>query len=450
MFEVKGFFKNQDVSLRFDKVENIFVGENGLGKTTILNLLFYTISLDFKRLLNYEFDEINVEFKDNSKFSISVEDIKNFSRRKNRHLYKYDNYEIDREQYELEIELQQLELNIERLEVEFNNGSHSKRGYNQKRSAVSKKMITSKKNMESFIEKMTIMTENLDILYFPTFRRIEEDLLNLEIDDSIDDRAKYKNNKRRNLISQGRGKQLIRFGMSDVEQTINTLLEKIKQLSITSFNQMTGVLLQQYVDKEIYIAEEDIDFSKMEVILGRIGDKIDSKLNYKILTLIESKEIFHKENDYLRNFLGNLINSYKEQEELDIRIKKFVDICNQYLVNKQYIYDESTVALKIINKKSGVELPLQGLSSGEKQVISTFSKIYLEEHKEFIILFDEPELSLSIPWQERYLPDIVKSEKCNLLIAVTHSPFIFENDILFERASLISEHILYKNDDEEN
>ena len=58
---------------------------------------------------------------------------------------------------------------------------------------------------------------------------------------------------------------------------------------------------------------------------------------------------------------------------------------------------------------------------------SKFSKIYLNTDKKFIVLFDEPELSLSIFWQMNLLPDIVDSGKCKLLLAVTHSPFIYDN-----------------------
>nr|WP_255356453.1 AAA family ATPase [Cylindrospermopsis sp. CR12] len=74
-------------------------------------------------------------------------------------------------------------------------------------------------------------------------------------------------------------------------------------------------------------------------------------------------------------------------------------------------------------------MDFRNLSSGEKQIISLFSKIYLEPHEDFIVLFDEPELSLSIEWQRRLLPDILKSNRCKLLLAVTHSPFIFDNEL---------------------
>ena len=49
-------------------------------------------------------------------------------------------------------------------------------------------------------------------------------------------------------------------------------------------------------------------------------------------------------------------------------------------------------------------------------------------HQGFIII-DEPELSLSVPWQKKFLVDIKKSESCEGFISVTHSPFIFDNEL---------------------
>ena len=71
---------------------------------------------------------------------------------------------------------------------------------------------------------------------------------------------------------------------------------------------------------------------------------------------------------------------------------------------------------------------MKNLSSGEKQIISLFSKLYLSDQEDNIVLFDEPELSLSIIWQAKLIPDIVNSNKCSFAIIITHSPFIFDNE----------------------
>ena len=74
-------------------------------------------------------------------------------------------------------------------------------------------------------------------------------------------------------------------------------------------------------------------------------------------------------------------------------------------------------------------IKFSNLSSGEKQIVSLFSHIYLSNLENYIIIIDEPELSLSVTWQKRFLADIAKNEKCLGLISVTHSPFIFQNEL---------------------
>jgi predicted ATPase len=72
---------------------------------------------------------------------------------------------------------------------------------------------------------------------------------------------------------------------------------------------------------------------------------------------------------------------------------------------------------------------LAELSSGEKQVVSLLSHVFLEQGDPFSLIIDEPELSLSVSWQTRFLPDILSSPRCKMLLAVTHSPFIIDNDL---------------------
>ncbi|MGB7518146.1 MAG: AAA family ATPase [Spirulinaceae cyanobacterium] len=99
-------------------------------------------------------------------------------------------------------------------------------------------------------------------------------------------------------------------------------------------------------------------------------------------------------------------------------------------MGKRVFYDESNIKIYLKSDNSTEPLPLNKLSSGEKQIISIFSKIYLSDVNErFIVLFDEPELSLSMIWQKKLLPDILDSNKCDFLLAVTHSPFIFGNEL---------------------
>jgi predicted ATPase len=82
-----------------------------------------------------------------------------------------------------------------------------------------------------------------------------------------------------------------------------------------------------------------------------------------------------------------------------------------------------------MEKKEGSKIDLRELSSGEKQIVSLFSHLYLSGNKRFFVLIDEPELSLSVPWQRRFLIDVINGEFCAGLVAVTHSPFIYDNQL---------------------
>ena len=109
------------------------------------------------------------------------------------------------------------------------------------------------------------------------------------------------------------------------------------------------------------------------------------------------------------------------------QIEKFTIVCNEYLQNIKLFVKSRRITP--INKMSGEIITFDQLSSGEKQIIYIFSHVYLIHKRNVIILFDEPELSLSLTWQRRILPDIVNSGRCSFLLAITHSPFVFDNEL---------------------
>ena len=69
-----GLFGRYNVKVSLDNQVNIFIGENGLGKTTILNCVYYILKKKFLKLLEIQFLEIHVKFKKEKKF------LYNFSR----------------------------------------------------------------------------------------------------------------------------------------------------------------------------------------------------------------------------------------------------------------------------------------------------------------------------------------------------------------------------------
>ncbi|WP_433751891.1 AAA family ATPase [Paenibacillus amylolyticus] len=424
-FSIIRLFGIRDVAIPFDSGVNILIGENGLGKTTILNTIYFCLTCKFHKLNSIVFDKIKIEFTSGRTVEIKKED-----------LFLISDDEINQyEESKIMERINRLLTNEEREELYIYSQSTEAVDRDKmssiiyslsRRSAYSPRLIR-RAVMSIFDDKYgklgeikSIIRNEIkgEVLYFPTYRRIEEELHNLgtgKVELDKDD------------------KRLIQFGMEDVKETFNRVILNIKNSAIDGFSAITGEMLSQYVDGLNEIDEKIKDRIQpdiLKIILERVGQNISPTYKERIIELVNSKELFVKEEQYkyLINFLSNLIKSYDQQKTLDNLIKGFANVCNGYLNGKKVIYNESKVEISVI-QNNGKEIELKNLSSGEKQIISLFAKIYLETESELIVLFDEPELSLSIEWQRMLLPDVLKSERCSFLLTVTHSPFIFENEL---------------------
>lgn len=353
LFEITNLFNQFNVSLPLDEKVNIFLGENGMGKTTILNCLYYVLSGNIEKLNNIIFDSISLTFVDGEKFSIDHNDISSYVED-----YMYGNppYRRRRVQFESLFTIKELE-NISKLFREGANEEELKKYYFRVSDVFGISLSMARRELERYIvqqfqKNMTIkadfnkvitfkknISEKIDeeILYFPTYRRIEEDMSNLGID-----------------IEKDRVKsRLIQFGMTDVEKNIETLLQTIKSVAITGFAKMTGVLLKQYLNGKLSDFENyKIEQNKLVIALARIGDQIEEHDKQRIIELVNNSDIYNRENRYLLNLIKNLIDSYERQNMYDERVKTFCSICNNYLNGKKYIYDETNVELGIYKDKA--------------------------------------------------------------------------------------------------
>ncbi|HCC07688.1 MAG TPA: hypothetical protein DEP72_05985 [Clostridiales bacterium] len=435
---IYGLFGRYDIKIPFDKEVNIFIGENGLGKTTVLNCIYYILEKKFTKLETVNFLEIHIKFRNESKVhEISTYDVASYNLKRSgyhgvymdytylEHLLNDFNFKItDAGISEEEIEYlvrkiarqTDMPISVARRQIinyirnnEFPNRKEAKKGDNKK---IDNLISSISKNIQQ------------RIIYLPTYRRIEDDFNKLNIKSDEFNKAEL----------------LIRFGMSDVQNSIEKILGEIRIEAMKGFNEMTGVLLKQYADGGNIISTTDIllssvDIETVKIVLNRVGNEIEEAYKEKILKLIEKREIYNNDYLYLLNLIGKLISNYDLQKKYDDRIKKFTETCNKYLNNKKFYYNQSTLTLEVYLDdiyQEEVTIKLTQLSSGEKQIVSLFSKLYLESDEKSIIIIDEPELSLSLNWQKMLLPDIMRTNNCKLLITVTHSPFIFENEFDFD------------------
>lgn len=448
-FQIDGLFGRYQVRLNLEKEANIFIGENGLGKTTILRCLYYVLTEDISMLTGMPFQEISVFFQNGENCSISRRGLMESLPAHRTASRSMDNswdpviFDFLRRQ---NLEMQDLERmsmsTIHRLAEDIS------RCY-----AISSPSIWERLRMLRSLLREGIPLNYPDddsannifwgkiknnipqnIIYLPTYRRIENSPRNFRYDedDSIP--------------------PLIHFGMKDVQESIDAVLNEIRTQTMRGYNNMTGILLKEYAEQKEGTklnAENLIDSKTAGIVLERLGDEIDTNCKESIRHIIEDKSINCPEYIHLRNLLQRLINNYQKLEAYDERINNFANTCNRYLGDKQFHYDPSRLTLSVcLTDAPDQTISLHQLSSGEKQIVSLFATLYLSDVKGQyerikgampknenaknngnIIIIDEPELSLSIDWQRRLLPDIVRSGNCDMLLAVTHSPFIFDNEL---------------------
>jgi hypothetical protein len=290
----------------------------------------------------------------------------------------------------------------------------------------------------------------VEILYLPTYRRIEADIPEFRGDRHIGNMNSNLRLRGRQSKSAWDSTKLIYFGMSDVESRLTSIVTQIRKETLEAYSRSNGQTLEQLVGNRSTTEDqqkEAFDFAAIEVVLARVG-RNNGDLKESLKNIIASGEIYEQGRRELRRFLNQLLRVYAERRDDEQAIGDFVNIVNQYIspevvggkagepYEKRLIFDKLKLELAVKNEMTGKDIRFGALSSGEKQVVSIFARLMLDPRRRYLILIDEPELSLSIEWQQRLLPDIFATNNCIQMVAITHSPFIFENDFAVAAGSI--------------
>ena len=258
-----------------------------------------------------------------------------------------------------------------------------------------------------------------EVVFYPTYRRVEVGFERVFS-------TNPKKHMNRELTTKYMG-----FSMGDVKNRIKNMLTKLRKDANTAYIEMNANIISELLADHIgnYIDDfGDIDMHKVDVVIKRIGEERIDNID-KLRPFLNSREFNTKNSnkEFLIYYLQKLVNIYNSQEAFDNKLSKFAQVCSKYLFGKKIEYDETRLTMDVFDN-DGLKIDFDDLSSGEKQIVSIFSKVYLDVTSPCVFIIDEPEISLSIEWQKEFLRDIYDSEKVALLIATTHSPFIFKNE----------------------
>lgn len=214
---------------------------------------------------------------------------------------------------------------------------------------------------------------------------------------------------------------------------------------------ISKLLLQNFYDKEMVIKFTKDYYEMLKKMVNNeynlddiyeelyfYNNELREKINLFLLPLIPDRSFLSDfdfgsiEHDYERRvfnkFLIDHIDEYSNYASKKINILN--KLFDKYFKNKKVYCSPTQLMLSFDDKNYISDLDLKNLSEGESRIILLFLVSVLND--DTILLIDEPETSLSVRWQKNLVNDLLDNCTFKNFIVATQSPFIVEDDTLFD------------------
>lgn len=437
-FTLEGVNGYKTISARFERNVKILSAENGAGKTTLLNALHALLTFNFEKLLAIHFSRFTLKFAGHEVISRAKSDLFPILDSARLEGGLQHSFIRDLGRYGVSAaEAREMVLQFITSPVhEYPKSTGYKKlaadssfSLKQFENSLSRNFpVVHSPVVLSLMGDITAKLGGVSVLYLPTFRRIEASLPEVQVQKAQlkpwDDNSDWAADR------------LIFFGLEDIWQRLEAITNDIRRGTSDAFARISGRTLDQLIEagdtSSVAMNFDGSEKASLQVVFARLG-RHGGTSEKRLLELIDAGKINEPEHQALRNLLAQLLEVYRATREPELALESFVNVVDSYwqhsAAEKRFDFDKNTVNVQVIDTYTQKPLPLSSLSSGEKQIVSVFARLYLDFGKRYLILIDEPELSLSLEWQKKFLPDVFAASSCVQLIAATHSPFTFDNDL---------------------
>lgn len=401
--QFKALFGRFDYSIELKEDGlTIITGPNGFGKSTILDCIYqlYKKEKGIPFFLNLDFEEViflisgekqlkitkkadTLVINDKTNYSVNLKNIKKY----------LGNDSFFNGYYSKNFEKKFADRKT--LDEVFNYVSLIER--------YSSKEFTRKNNIKFVINVLKEFSKELGKVFYIREQRLVSKEFDRFDESRLKDEIKELPKKFKLLLDKNSSKYSSKSNELDSSYPIRLFNNKEAIASQDEFNQKIGLMTKK--------------FQKLNKFdLSSIQD----------LSNLEFKEEFSKA---LKIYFDDFDEKYKIYENFINQLELFTDIINDKLNFKEIaISREEGIYIKDTGIE-GKQISLSQLSSGEKQEIILFYKLIFETPENTLLLIDEPEISLHIAWQKKFMDDlyeIIKVKNLNVIVA-THSPQIINN-----------------------
>lgn len=401
--EIEGFWGKHFIETEFFPEVNIFIGKNGTGKTTFMNILQGILQVDIQSLVTLEFYKVTIKLVNKSKTrTIKVE--------------RKDNPEFPYETMTFRVGSKVFHLQV------FQGDIHYRRQIMRR---------------PKFLEQYEILKSEINNL--------------VEVSSLSVHRAVYaKQDSDEYLVRNSQQKSAIDERLEELMQLLTRYqlsleLQARKISSAFEKNVLVSMLYDQQFDKwdlqdalSVELGKEKIELSKAYRELGALDDEVSKKIEKHIRALnasmkrlresqkesksIDIDDIFPISLLRRTQHIINLTKKAEDEKQLIFQpIKQYIDIILDFIEDKKFKFSPNG-EFQIFRDSKQIFVPQ--LSSGEKQLLILLTETLLQKNQPFIFLADEPELSLHIEWQAMIVSSIKTLNQNAQVIVATHSPEI--------------------------
>ena len=418
--EIKNFWHRLNAKCSFNNDVNIIIGRNGTGKTTFMNILHAALAVDIDEMINNDFNEISIKLSfDGKSKTIKVKKIAS-----DHPIFQIVEYQVSRKKYTIRA----IPSDDRRISPQYR-----------------------RRAIEESAELRELLNKIVSLSSLSVYRlRNGEDF---EIKDRSGKRilspVDFRLSQLKSELTQ------YQFELSMGARSVSANLQKDVLASIL----FTEDSLPEFKIPNSF--DRDKEQSKLVSAYSRLGvldATIRKKISFHIATVDEAVKAIQINNNkknqsvtYLETINFAAIEAFlRTQQITDFSLKAeaeinkinspinlFITILKEFIPDKVFSLRSGDLSVSSLD---GEEIPVDKLSSGEKQLLILMIEALLQKCKPYVYLADEPEISLHIEWQRKILPAVKRLNPFAQIIAATHSPEVASKykDMLIDMKDVVN------------
>jgi len=404
--EIKGLWDGKDIIINLKKDFNFLIGDNGTGKTTVINIIVSILRLDLTKLWLINFREVNLKLSDkNNDNPIDIllkkgEDDSGFD---------ILNYMIS-------------DLHEQKTySYVFRNRSSQKNHV-----IIDDEYIFRRESRRKIPDELSeILKNKIKVSWLPVSRSDNIDIdsdYRQNLNNSVDYRLDVFSGSFIKYASMINGRVADNTGtfqktvfLSLIDPSFIDKMQGGFQLDVKKEKEgLQDAFRTLGIDETKYKHKIDRTFGKLASIVRATQTEKTRTMDMDDFAYLFNAMRTHE-------FVEEYYRLKTDNEEIYKPLSNFIKVINEIFDGRKTFYISPTNELEVYGHKKG-ELTLSELSSGEKQMLIILGEALLQDEKDCIYIADEPELSLHVTWQEKLVSAITSVNKNTQILFATHSP----------------------------